>query len=303
MECSDKYNRLFKGMPSAVVNHLNDLITDTGISDNPKMVNRFLESWLTKRAQFQRIIEKVNYSKENVFFRSNDKNSCIVMTISGSLVTIGPMINGVRAAAYTSIGLRTDVPMVTINEKSELEKDIELYKNVFFKVGPVKATSLVMVIAVIGSGEDITNQISELKSINDFLLKRFIGINIDFLSEKYNENDLIHRNDLFEKWKMLEWFKFEGVDEYISVARAKLVWLELFLKFHKHLVDKEISSGRRDKLFLELCNVKFFEFLEANELIYSEVKNNDINLLQALEAIPVLGSYVEFGKKFYSDFE
>ncbi len=303
MEVSGKYNKLLNRMPGIVEDHLKSLIADTGISNNPKMVDRFMESWLLKRAQFQRIVEKGNYRIGKVIFSSNDKNSCVVMTISGSLVTIGPLVNGSRTVAYTSIGLRTDVPMVSVNEKSELEKNIELYKPIFFKIGPIKSTSLIMDIALLGNTMDTENQLKELGFISDFLLKRFIGINMDFLSKKFNDTDLIHRNDLFEKWESLKWFTSGGYGDYILMARAKLIWLELFLKFYKHLADKNFLPAKRDQIFLELTNVRFIKYLNENNLVYGPKKTNNVALLQALEAIPVLGSYVNFGKAFFVEFK
>lgn len=300
MEEQKKFGKIFDSMPLEVVYHLKKLIASTGLPDNSKSFNRFMESWLAKRGQFDKIVDKGNYKKEKNF-KIDNKSSCIAMTISGSLVTLGPLENNSRTATYTSIGVRTDVPMVKIKEKSVLAANIELHKPIVFKKGPVKSTSVILDIAVMPSEIDHERQVKELSSVNDLLLNKFLSINRDFLSDKFKDTDLINRNDLFEKWIILTWFRTGGIEEYVFLARAKLLWLELFSKFYDYLSDKGFSEEKRDNMFLELTNVKFAHYIDVYKWLESEKKDFDIGLLGALEDIPGLDSYVEFGDNFYKE--
>lgn len=298
---TQKYGKVFDSLPIEVVYHLKNLIKNTGLPDDPKSFNRFMESWLIKRVQFDKIVEQGNYRKEKIF-NTDDKNSCIAMTLSGSLVTLGPLTNGTRTATYTSIGMRTDVPMVKIKDKSVLGENIEINKAIVFEEGPVKSTSTIIDMAVMPLNPNNKNQAKELSDSNNLLIKKFLSINRDFLSDKHKESDLINRNDLFDKWIILTWFRIGGMDEFIFYARAKLLWLELFLKFYDHLSSKGFSPEKRDELFLELTNVTFGHYIDVYKWLESEKKDFDIGLLSALEDIPELESYIQFGKDFYNKF-
>lgn len=302
MEDSKEFGKIFDSLPLEVVYHLKKLIKSTGFIDNSRNFNRFMESWLAKRGQFDKIVEQGSYAKVTSF-KVDNPNSCIAMTISGSLVTLGPLIDGSRTGTYTSIGVRTDVPMVKIRDKSVLESDIELHKSLVFSNGPIKSTSIILDIAVLSPVIDDEEQIKELSSANDLLLNKFLSINRDFLSDKYKDTDLINRNDLFEKWIILKWFKIGGMEEYIFLARAKLLWLELFLKFYELLSEKDFSPGKRDELFLDLTNQKFVKFLDVYKWFDSDKKDFDIGILNAMEDIPDLDSYLEFGDNFYKEYE
>lgn len=297
----NSYSKLMEKLPGDIEEHLHDLLKSCGITDNKRNFRRAAESWLAKRGIFDRIIEHGNFQRVNLY-KKNEPNACIAMTMSGSLVTLGPLENNGRNVTYASIGMRTDVPEMREELNSELELDLILKKNLIFKKGPIKATSTIIDIAIIQGNDDIEKQKARLNAANKILLNRFIDINRGFLSDK-GDDEIDYRNDLFEKWIILEWFRIGGHDEYAFYGRSKMLWLELFTDLYEFLTKKFSSKSKRDELFMDLQNPRFGKFIDVYKWIESENKDFDIGLMKALEEIPDLEKYKKFCNDYVSEFK
>jgi hypothetical protein len=296
-----RYSKILEQIPPYVEEHLHDLIKSCGLTDNKRTFKRAAESWVAKRGIFDRIIEHGNFQRTNLYSQ-NEPNACIAMTLSGSLITLGPLENNGRTVTYASIGMRTDVPEMREEIDCQLDGDLALQKNLFFKKGPIKATSTIIDIAIIPGNDDINTQKKRLNAANKILLSRFVDINRDFFSDK-SEDEIDNRNDLFEKWIILEWFRIGGVDEFVFYGRSKVLWLELFTDLYNFLTKKHSSKEKRDELFMDLQNTRFGKFIDVYKWIESENKDFDIGLMKALEEIPELEKYKKFCDDYVAEFK
>ena len=116
-----------KDIPNNVVNHLKKIQSHSNLAKDNDILRKLVESWLSKRALFDRVVEHKGLVKTAVFLKDN-KNGCIAITMSGSLVAIGPMIEGYRKINYLNIGIRTDIAEKITSEKSILKHDIKIDK-------------------------------------------------------------------------------------------------------------------------------------------------------------------------------
>ena len=88
-----------------------------------------------------------NEMEEVDFFSVEEPQGSLLMTYSGSLLNIGPLVDGSRHCEYASIGLRADVPKSAVEEHSVMETDFETDAVATFSKGPVKKTSPILKIA------------------------------------------------------------------------------------------------------------------------------------------------------------
>ena len=296
----NRYTKLLDMIPDDVEQHLRGLIKSCGIIDNKKNFRRAVESWLAKRGTFDRIIEHGNFKRVQVYPKT-EPNACIAMTMSGSLISLGPLVDNGRNVTYTSIGMRTDVPEIREEVNCELDGNLVLKKNLLFKKGPIKATSTIIDIGIIQGNDDFNKQMARIKAANEILLNRFVNINRNFLSGK-DDDDIDNRNDLFEKWIILEWFRIGGIDEFVFYGRSKVLWLELFTDLYNFLTERTSSKSKRDELFMDLQNARFGKFIDVYKWVESQNKDFDIGLMKALEEIPEIKKYKEFCKDYRAEF-
>ena len=115
--------------------------------------------------------------EEVEFLERADERGALVMTYSGSLLKIGPLLEGGRKVEYASIGLRKDVPELASKEGSELETDVEVDADVRFSVGPIRKSSPVFTIAVLNEELSPDEQEEKLAQATQLLTREFVEVN------------------------------------------------------------------------------------------------------------------------------
>jgi hypothetical protein len=128
--------------------HVRKLISRAGFPDNDESLERLAQGWLDKQASFFEQTKKFSM-EESSHFDMDDPRGALVMTVSGSLVTLGPLLDGHRSVKYLSIGIRKDVPETIEYGRSILADDIDKDGYVEFEEGPFRRSSPVLSIAVI----------------------------------------------------------------------------------------------------------------------------------------------------------
>ncbi len=137
----------FNSLGKDIQDHLKQIARTSGLPQNDDSYERMALAWVEKKAAFDTIIAEHGLSEMSFFGRSEQKGA-LVLTWSGSILTIGPLVDGTRRCEYTSIGLRGDVPPSAVEEASELSADIETNEAVQFAAGPVRTSSPVYRLAL-----------------------------------------------------------------------------------------------------------------------------------------------------------
>jgi hypothetical protein len=294
MKSFTNIDELKENIPDKVFSQLKHLIHESTFPDTEESLVKILEAWLTKRAIFNKILDRYNL-KKTLTYTKNDPNACIAITLSGSILALGPLMKGKRHLFYSSISMRADVPPVIHAENAVCEEDGIINKAMAFTKGPIQKTSPLIDIGVVVEEKTPEEQLDIIKKINDLLRGDFIRINKAIISKEQDNEDLVqNRNDLFNKWIIIEWFLIGGLEKHIFLARAKLLWLELFTKVYEALMD----NTERDDIFLYFTNKKFAEFIDVYKWYESEKKHFDIGLMKALEEIPSYDTYKDFVNEF-----
>jgi len=297
MESFTNYEDLKKHIPPNVSKHLAGLIKESELPDNEQTMKKLSEAWLLKRALFYKMVEHENFKKTDSMHKDN-KNGCIAITMSGSIIAVGPLIDNKRDIKYTSIGMRIDVPESLHVKAGRLAQDIVCEKSMIFEKGPLEKTSPIMDLALSAENVSEQEQLVSIKKVNKKLQADFIKVNKDALEQESKKDIIKNRNDLFQKWIIIQWFILGGMEKHIFMARAKILWLELFTKVYKALSKKIKNSEQRDNDFLDFTNNRFAKFVDEYKWYESEKKNFDIGLMKALEELPEYQVYLDFEDNF-----
>ncbi len=114
-------------------------------------------------------------------YSKDEGTGALMMTYSGSIVSIGPMTDGARDVAYASIGIRRDVPQMLVTQDTRLARDVTLGDVVQFEEGPVQKTSPVYAITVFDEALPPARENAALAELTEALTERFVDINNETL--------------------------------------------------------------------------------------------------------------------------
>jgi len=159
-----------------VKEHLKKLVVTAGLSDSEESLELMAGAWLEKQSSFHEQT-KSNDMEEADVLEIDDGRGALVMTYSGSLLTIGPETDSGRTVEYSSIGLRTDVPDSVKREGSVLSVDVVKDASVEFDVGPIKTSSPVYAIAVARENLDAEAEQELLGQVTLMLAEEFVQVN------------------------------------------------------------------------------------------------------------------------------
>jgi len=136
----------FDSLDDFIQEHVKQLLKTSSLPENDESLETLASAWLEKKASFEAWVNK--YDMEEVdSFSAEDLQGALLMTYSGSLLNLGPLVDGSRHCEYASIGLRSDVPLNAVQEDSTIDADFETDSVAVFKKGPVRKTSPILKIA------------------------------------------------------------------------------------------------------------------------------------------------------------
>ncbi|HUX14438.1 MAG TPA: hypothetical protein VMW87_15525 [Spirochaetia bacterium] len=163
-------------VPENIREHIRKITATSGMPNNDESIELVAQAWIEKRDAFESRLSEFEMEEWDEFAREEDRGA-IVLTYSGSLVTIGPLVEGVRTAEYASIGLRHDVPDSASEAASILAEDIRADEPVRFSKGPVQKSSAVFKIAVLSEQLAPEEEQERLTDATQVLSEDFVEVN------------------------------------------------------------------------------------------------------------------------------
>jgi hypothetical protein len=170
-------------IPEDIKGHLREITKTSGLPPGDESVEKIAKVWLEKKQVFEDKIGEMGMEEVD-YISVDDERAALAITYSGSLVNIGPIINGVRNAGYISIGLRRDVPDAAVKEGSKLAKDVEVDRQIEFETGPVKNTSPIFKIAVLTEELPAIEQEEKINQATLVIQEEFVEVNKTMISEQ-----------------------------------------------------------------------------------------------------------------------
>lgn len=172
----------FDQVPPEIRDHLRQITKTSGLPDTDDSTELIAQGWLEKKRAFEKIAARMSLEQVD-FFEKTDERGCLAMTWSGSLLNIGPLREGGRAAQYASIGLRKDVPEAAAKAGSQLGADVRIGAPVSFTVGPIASSSPILLIAVTSEDLDLEEQERLITRATEVLTREFVKTNVDLEAE------------------------------------------------------------------------------------------------------------------------
>jgi hypothetical protein len=166
----------FAGVSEEVQNHLKQLVGSVNLPKGQDALEILAKGWLEKEESFMAQINQRNLEEVEDFSVEEPKGG-LIMTYSGSLLTIGPIGDDGRKVEYASVGLRTDVPESAEKEGSVISADVSVGGQVEFLVGPIKRSSPVYKMAVVREDMPLEEEEELLSEVTQLLTDEFVEVN------------------------------------------------------------------------------------------------------------------------------
>lgn len=165
-------------LPESIQNHLKNVIEIFGLDHDKETMDRLVQGWLDKEEAFRE--QMCNMGMDEVgSFESSDTRGALALTYSGSLISIGPLLEGSRKVDYTSIGFRQDVPETLTKEGGNLAENMSIDKGIFFQDGPIKQTSPIYRIVTCPEDLSAVDQEDLIEQATTMIIDSFADINQD----------------------------------------------------------------------------------------------------------------------------
>jgi len=167
-----------KSIPENIQKHLQYVARSFGLSQDSETVQNLAECWAEKLEAFDSKMIEMGMD-EIGFFQKDDERGALALTYSGSLVSIGPLVDGGRSVEYTSIGLRKDVPNSIEEENCQLKNDMEVEKSIEFEGASIKRTSQIYKIVACPFSLDAEEQKELISEAKTMIVDTFVDMNQD----------------------------------------------------------------------------------------------------------------------------
>ena len=169
-------------MSEKIRQHIKQLVKTAGLPDTEESLDILERGWQEKLEAFERQVEERDMELSEDF-DSEDDRGALLMTYSGSLISVGPRGDNGRFVEYRSVGIRKDVPETAETDDTDLASDIEIDESVMFTNGPIKKSSPIFKIAVIVEEMGDEEQEELLSEVTQMLTDDFIEVNKTIIQE------------------------------------------------------------------------------------------------------------------------
>lgn len=212
-------------IPENIENHLKGLFSsidntlELTIDDLKKM-------WIEKENLFEKQTKFLGMIPTDEFGADDDRGA-ILLTFSGSLISIYSASTNFRKIEYASIKMRSDVPDIVVTEKTSLEEGITINNSASFTEGDIKKTSSIYKIFSFENDVASQEQDKRIREATIFLTNGFVKINRTLSltpEESPDQFDLrsivrymAGKNNLSQKQVK------EVLEDYISILKSGLI--------------------------------------------------------------------------------
>jgi len=213
----------FSQLPPKIQTHVAEITKSSGLPEGESSLELIARAWIEKRNMFEEQVRSL-HMEEVDRFPKEDPRGALMLTYSGSLLSMGPLTAGKKSIEYASIGLRKDVPDSLHRENATPASDIRIDQVLAFEEGPIKQSSPILVIAVCSPDVGIEEQEKRIREATIFLTNGFVKINRTYIRpderipEQFTTKTIVSyvaaKNDISQK------FARQILDDYLQVVET-----------------------------------------------------------------------------------
>ncbi|MBN1409660.1 MAG: HU family DNA-binding protein [Spirochaetales bacterium] len=229
-------------LPINIERHLRSVTESSGLPATEESFQKIVWNWYEKRGMFESQIKLLDMTEITSFDR-DDPRAALLLTYSGSLISLGSLKEGKRWMEYASIKLRADVPDLVIIPETEIKDNIKTDQEAKFAGGPIKTTSAVLTIAVCPEDVSLDNQEKRIREATIFLTNGFTKVNRKISLDEENTPDQFNMksivNYVASKNTVTQKLVRQILDDYLVVLESGI------------LLGSKVPLGRIGRLFLK----------------------------------------------------
>ncbi|MFW5684332.1 MAG: HU family DNA-binding protein [Spirochaetota bacterium] len=228
------------GLPERIREHLRSITASSGLPDTEESLELIAENWVAKHRLF--LDQTALLSMEQADrFEADDPRGLLILTYSGSLISLGTLGESGRSLEYASIKLRADVPKSVREAQVALADAVTRDTPVALGGSSIEKTSNVLEIVVCPADLSLAEQEQRLREATIFLTNGFAKMNRSVTlpgeaPEHFTLRSMVkyvaQRHDLSQTAVR------EIIDDYFSVAEAGM------------LMEERVPLGRLGRVFL-----------------------------------------------------
>ena len=167
----------FNQLDTAIAEHLKGIRKSLDIENDNEALEVLAQAWIEKEDAFNRQIDEKSMETVEEFDPDTEEGGVLLLTYSGSLLSIGPRQNNLRSASYASIGLRQDVREFAEEEDAQLEGPVRTGDLARFVRGPVQSSSKIYKMAIFKEEMDAAEEEELLAEVTQILAEDFTEVN------------------------------------------------------------------------------------------------------------------------------
>lgn len=163
-------------LPPPIQAQVRVILDETGLSDDESARERLSALWLEKFKLFNAQCDALGMI-DSAGMAKDDPRAAILLSYSGSLVTIGPRRGKERWLEYASIKMRTDVPELLRSDRVNLAADAAVDSVASFEGSQLKRSSSLYRIRLCPEGLSPDEQERRVREATVYLTNGFIKLN------------------------------------------------------------------------------------------------------------------------------
>ncbi|MBN2533736.1 MAG: HU family DNA-binding protein [Spirochaetales bacterium] len=232
----------FNQLPENIQVHLRKITESSGLPNTEESAELIAVNWVEKKDLFKEQIKLLGMNEVDIF-KKDDERPVLLLTYSGSLISLGALAGGKRWIEYASIKLRSDVPNVVNVPESALEDDIQTDAEAVFTQGKIKQTSSLLKIAVCSEEIPVEEQEKRIREAMIFLTNSFT---------KANRKITASRGETPDNFTMKSIIRYIASKNNITQKLTGQILDDfLFILESGMLLGERIPLGRMGKLFIK----------------------------------------------------
>ncbi|MBU0934780.1 MAG: HU family DNA-binding protein [Spirochaetes bacterium] len=232
-------------LPEEIRRQIDSLIPGSGLAgvDKDEARERFANVWLDKYDMFIGQIQSLDMVLVEEL-AADDERGAILLTYSGSLISLGTLREQRRWLEYASVKFRADVPELVKSSAVELAAAVRQDAVADFNGSPLKHSSSIYRIAVCPEGTALRDQEQRIREATIFLTNGFVKLNRSIALEADSSMDHFTIKDIVayvaQKNSLTQVQTRSVIDDYLSTVEAGV------------LLGERVNLGRFGALSLKL---------------------------------------------------
>jgi nucleoid DNA-binding protein len=221
--------------------HLAALVRSSGLPESEESLQRMTVAWLQKKRMFEDQARALDM-EDLTGLPGGDPRGVLLLTWSGSLVSLEPPGTAGRRGEYASIELRTDVPHLVLLNDVDFPQGLAVDREAVFSSGPVRSTSALLKIVACRSDLPHDEQARRIREATIYLTSGFVKINRTVITPGTGFPELLTMKSIIaylaEKNGLSRRLTRQLVEDYHALLQSGM------------LLGQKVPLGKMGRLFL-----------------------------------------------------